>query len=73
MTMGKKQEPKPVTIYSIEEIRHPNGTVELRRVNHGVDAHRLHSILMFATNDVARQISRDLPPPVRIYMDKKLK
>lgn len=71
--MPKSKEPKPVTIYSIEEIRNADGTVQIRRVNHGVDAHRLHSILMFATNDVARQISHDMPPPVRIYMDKKQK
>lgn len=72
--MAKKTTtPTTRVIYTIEEIQNPDGTTGLRRVNHGIDAHRLHSILMFATNAVAAQISRDMPPPERVYMDTKKK
>lgn len=64
---------KTRVIYTIEEVHDESGIIGLRRVNHGVDAHRLHSILMFATNDVARQISNDMPPPQRVFMEPKKK
>lgn len=67
---AKTQEPQVRVIYSIEEVVNADGTVGLRRINHGVDSHRLHSILMFATNDVARQIAHEMPPPQRIFKEK---
>lgn len=75
MTMSKKktkpQEDQVRVIYTIEEVVHPDGTIGILRTNHGVDGHRLHSLLMFATHVVARQLAHELPPPQRIYLDKK--
>lgn len=73
--MSKKKTKTPEEqvrlIYTIEEVVNPNGTTGIRRTNHGVDSHRLHSLLMFATNDVARQIAHEMPPPQRIYTEPK--
>jgi hypothetical protein len=70
-TNNKPSEPVVRVIYTIEEIVHEDGTTQIRRINHGVDSHRLHSILQFATTDVAAQIRYEMPPPQRIYSEAK--
>ena len=41
-TNNKPSEPVVRVIYTIEEIVHEDGTTQIRRINHGVDSHRLH-------------------------------
>jgi len=74
--MKKKATTSPVnngavTIYTIEAVIENGKRVGIRRTCHGINAYELLGILHMALNDVAAQIRRELPPPERVFVDKR--
>lgn len=58
-------------VYTIERISKGGEPVGIKRTCYGIDAYTLLGLLTMATDEVKQQITRDVPPPQRVYVEPK--
>jgi FtsZ-binding cell division protein ZapB len=58
-------------VYTIERISKGGKPVGIKRTCYGIDAYTLLGLLTMAVDEVKQQITRDVPPPQRVYVEPK--